>query len=100
MPSKHSSTLNVWTGSISNRRGAWLVFIVTLFYRNSCIKYIVDPDQMLHSAASDLGLHCSQCPFNEMLGINGLKEMIFSSENKFFPLRVVAISERIQVLGY
>ena len=34
----------------------------------------VDPDQMPHSAASDLGLHCLQCPFYGMLGINGLNK--------------------------
>ena len=33
----------------------------------------VGPDQMPHSAASDLGLHCLQCPFNGMLDINGLR---------------------------
>ena len=27
-----------------------------------CMENSVDPDQMLHSAASDLGLHCLLCP--------------------------------------
>ena len=27
-----------------------------------CVANSVDPDQMLHSAASDLGLHCLQRP--------------------------------------
>ena len=40
---------------ISIRRGVWLVFIITnsVFNANS-----VDSDQMTHSAASDLCLHC------------------------------------------
>ena len=45
--------------SISNRKGVWLTFIspcfieIPVFNANS-----LDPDQMPHSAASDLGLHC------------------------------------------
>ena len=31
-----------------------------------------DPDQMPHSVASDLGLHCLLNPFYGMLGIYGL----------------------------
>ena len=39
-------------------RGVWLDFIITMFYRNSRILcQHVDPDQMQHSGASDLGLH-------------------------------------------
>ena len=37
----------------------WLDFIITVFYRNFCFKAnSVDPDQMPHSAVSDMGLHC------------------------------------------
>ena len=39
-------------------RGVWLVFIITLFCRDFCYANSVDPDQMLHYAASDLGLCC------------------------------------------
>ena len=43
--------------SISNLRGVWYIFIIciemSLFNANS-----VDPDQMPHYVASDLGLHC------------------------------------------
>ena len=35
----------------------------------------VDPDQMPHCATSNL--HCLQCPFYEMLGINGLIRIKF-----------------------
>ena len=43
--------------SISKSRVFWLVYITTMFYRNST--HSVDPDQILvpHSAASDLRLH-------------------------------------------
>ena len=42
-----------------------------MFYRNSCINAdSVDPDQMLHSLMSDLGLHC--LPIT-LLGVSGLK---------------------------
>ena len=43
-------------------RGVWLVFVIT---NGPCFKETfelnansVDPDQMPHSAASDIGLHC------------------------------------------
>ena len=51
--------LNSLDWSISSKRGVWLVFIITWFteitvlYANN-----VDPDQTLHFAVSDLGLHC------------------------------------------
>ena len=32
----------------------------------------VDPDQMLHSVVSDLGLHCLPCPIKSMLSLNVL----------------------------
>ena len=47
--------------SVSNNRVSGynhVVFIITMFYRNSYNKCSVDPDQILHSAATDLGLHC------------------------------------------
>ena len=46
--------------SISSITSVWLVFIVTMFYRNHSPVFhanSVDPDQTPHSAASDLGLH-------------------------------------------
>ena len=45
--------------SISSTRDVWLVFIYSVFYRNSrgFNANSVDPDQTQHSAASDLGLH-------------------------------------------
>ena len=45
--------------SVSYIRGVWLVFIITMFLKNSeLITNIVDPDQMPCFAASDPGLHC------------------------------------------
>ena len=45
--------------SVTSKRGVWLVFIITMVYRNSCTyANSVDPDQTPLSAASDLGLHC------------------------------------------
>ena len=61
------SYLNSLDWSISKRRGVWFVLLVVCFIKipvsnaNS-----VDIDQMLHSAASDLGLHCLS------MSINGL----------------------------
>ena len=45
--------------SISTIKHVWFVFVMTMFYRNSYVfnANSVDPDQMPHSAASDLGLH-------------------------------------------
>ena len=43
---------------ISNKRGVWLVFNISMFYRNFCKANSVGPDQTPRSAASDLGLHC------------------------------------------
>ena len=44
---------------ISNRKGVWLVFIITMLYK----KYVFNtnsayPDQTQRSVAFDLGLHC------------------------------------------
>ena len=50
--------LNSLDRSISNRKGVWLICIITMFYRFSCNQYRVDPDQTPRSAASDLDLHC------------------------------------------
>ena len=46
--------LNFLDRSFSNRRGVWLVFIVTMFYRNSSVYNAnsIDPDQVFNSAAS------------------------------------------------
>ena len=45
--------------SISYIRGIWLVLLLSCFVEISDLNANgVDPDQMLHSAASDLGLHC------------------------------------------
>ena len=54
--------------SISNNRGIWLILLLPEFNANS-----VDPDQMQHSAASDLGYTVCQCPFYGMLGLNGFR---------------------------
>ena len=46
---------------ISYIGGVWLVFLITMFARISELNANnVDPDQMPHSAASNLGLHCLQ----------------------------------------
>ena len=45
--------------SISSLRDVWSVFIIAIFIGKPVINAnSVDPDQTLHSAASDLGLHC------------------------------------------
>ena len=45
--------LNTLDQSISNLRGIWSFFIITMFYRNSCINAnMVDPNQMLHSVST------------------------------------------------
>ena len=44
---------------ISNISSVWVVIIVTMFYSDSFLNAkSVDPDQTLHSAASELDLHC------------------------------------------
>ena len=44
--------------SISSLRSVWSVFIITMFIEMPVVNAnIVDPDQTLRSAASDLGLH-------------------------------------------
>ena len=58
--------------SISTRRGVWVVFNQTKFYRNSFNANRVDPDQASHSVASDLGLHCLPVTLLWDAGINGL----------------------------
>ena len=54
--------------SISNSKGVWFIFIITMFYRNFC------------SAASDPGLPCCQSPFSAMLDINRFRKMDTLSE--------------------
>ena len=50
--------LNSLDQSISSKRGVCLVFIITRFTDIPVLNANnVDPDQMPHSAASDLGLH-------------------------------------------
>ena len=50
---------NSLDGFISYIRGVWLVFIIIIFAEISELNAnSVDPDQMPHSAVSDLGLHC------------------------------------------
>ena len=49
--------LNSFNRSISHIRGVWLVFIIIMFCRISELNLnSVDPDQMPHSEAADLGL--------------------------------------------
>ena len=50
--------LNSLDRSISYLRGVWLVFIIIFEEISELNENSVDLDQMLHSAASDLGLHC------------------------------------------
>ena len=49
--------------SIFTRRGVWVVFNQTKFYRNSFNGNRVDPDQASHSVASDLGPLFASDPF-------------------------------------
>ena len=50
--------LNSVDRSISNRRGVWLHFIITMFYEFHVLNAkSEDPDPTPLSAASDLGLH-------------------------------------------
>ena len=51
--------LNYLDRSISNSRGVWLTFLLSLFIEIPVLtSNNVDHDQTPHSAASDLGLHC------------------------------------------
>ena len=51
--------LNFLDWSISNRRGVWLVSLIIMFMVILVFNAIsVNYDQMPHSAASDLDLHC------------------------------------------
>ena len=67
-----------------------LVFIIIIFCRNSLNfnANSVDPNQMPHSAASDLVYTVCQCPFYGMLGLYGL---IFSSPDcvQLFPAKLL-----------
>ena len=47
---------------IIKRRVVWLVFIITMFYRNSDNTNSVDPDQTPRYAASDLSQYCLPMP--------------------------------------
>ena len=59
MPSVDSSASTLWTSPFPVRRvSGWFLYSscnveISEFNANS-----VDPDQKLHSSASDLGLHC------------------------------------------
>ena len=60
MPSGFSY-FNFLDRSNSSRRGAWVVKIITIFYKISVLNAnSVDPDQMPRTVASDLSLHCLQ----------------------------------------
>ena len=50
-------TILVLKCEIVNSTTSWCVLNIAV-----CIAISVDPDQMPHSAASDLGLHCLQMP--------------------------------------
>ena len=50
--------LNSLDQSISSLRGVWSVFIAIFIGKPVINANSVDPDQTLHSATSDLGLHC------------------------------------------
>ena len=51
--------LNYLDRSISNSRGVWLVFLLSLFIEIPVLtSNNVDHDQTPQNAASDLGLHC------------------------------------------
>ena len=53
--------LNSLDRSISNKRSAWLVFLLPCFIEIPVVNAnSVDPDQTPQNAASDLGLHCLQ----------------------------------------
>ena len=53
---------NILDKSFSNRRGVWLVFFFYYYHVFLEVPVLnansVDPDQMSHSAAPDLDLHC------------------------------------------
>ena len=54
---------NTLEQSISNRRGVWLVLLLPCFIEISVLNAnSVNSDQMPHSVASDLGLHCLPMP--------------------------------------
>ena len=68
------STLKLWNGPFSMEEVSVLFFIIIIFFIeiNVINANSEDPNQMLHSVASDLGLTVCQCPFCGMLIINGL----------------------------
>ena len=53
-----SVTLTLWTGLFSYRMGVWLVLIILPYFKEIpvFVANSVDPDQMPHSAVSDLGM--------------------------------------------
>ena len=102
------SNLNFFNRSISSRGGVWVVKIITMFCKNSCIQY----KQCIPDQPSDQGIHC-QCLFYWTLGKNGLRTTVllqierFNSPNRYkflciyatddswFPLYIVCIYARV-----
>ena len=74
----NSSTTTLWAG-LFPIAGCLLCFIliveVPIFNANS-----VDPDQMPHSVASDLGLHCLSIKLGDLLTKMGKNEKCFPGE--------------------
>ena len=68
-----SSTLTIWTGPFPNSQVSGQLLLLPCFIEITVLNAnSVDPDQTPRSTASDLGLHCCQCPFYGTLGLNGL----------------------------
>ena len=68
-----SSTSTLGTGSFLYKGCPVSFVLLSCFVEISGLNTnSVDPDQMPHSAASDLGYSVCQCPFYGMLGLNRL----------------------------
>ena len=78
---KWSSTTNIWIG-LFLIAGCLLVFIITMFYRISC--------NVLHSVASDLGLHCLQIALLGFFKLKLVKGVIFDDTCKCGKLSLFA----------
>ena len=75
--------------SISSKMCVWLVFINTMVYRNSCtLCKQCRPDQMPHSVASDLGLHCLPMSPLRDARLKWVKFLSYNSEFVIFKYKI------------
>ena len=87
---------NSFNGSIFNSRvsGYFLLLHVLCFIEiHAFHANRVDPDQMLHSAASDLGPHCLIITLYWVSGLKWVKATFFSSKQYFCIFSAEILSE-------